>query len=343
METKEKIIMLATGNFLKYRLDLIDYGYPNIAQERIIFFVDKCSYDNLPQIYKDKYKFVFIEDYQKSYPISQKYEKFLCEKDEATYNDKIKTFYSRSTGNLYPYHITRLIFPYLIENDIKNFMILDSDYIFVDNSEQIAKAFDFLKPGEFHFPGYGIKPGGSYNDLYIKHFAEQYKDLKFEIEEFSTWDGFSKGFHFKSLDDMQLFFDLWNSTCELFLSDYNNHMSFTEISRDMMLANEWIIQYIAQVFKSNFNYEFKNSYSAFYSEELKINIGYHASKPEEKLYYTYDVRSYTGYEIFTYENIKTVADFVKNNKEALNNFYLYRIPNNFTFNITDSHVYFKSK
>jgi hypothetical protein len=340
---KDKIIMLATGNFLRYRLDLIDYGYPNVAQEKIIFFVDKCSYEPLPEEYKNKYSFVFIEDCQKDYPVSEKYEKLLCEPDEATYNDKIKTFYSTSTGNLYPYHITRLIFPYLIKNDIKNFIILDSDYMFIDNCDEIDKAFDFLKPGEFHFPLFGPKEAKYYNTLYKEHFSEKYKNLKFNIKEINNWDGFAKGFHFRSLNDMELFFNLWNDACELLLSDYNKLISFNETSRQMMLSNEWIIQYITEVFKDNLNYKVENTYSAFYSNESKLNIGRHVSRPEEKLYYSYDVCSYPGYEVFTYENIKTVADFVKKNKEALHNFYIYRIPENFELIITDSHVYFKEK
>lgn len=339
-----KIIMLTTGNFLRYRLDLIDYSYPTVAKEKIIFLTDKCSYDTISDDYKNKYKFIFIEDCQESYPISKKYELFLCEYDEAKYNDKLKTFYSPSTGNLYPYHITRLIFPYLIENNIKNFLILDSDYVFIDNLDLINKIFDFLEPGQFHFPLFGPKDGSVYNNFYIDHFVKKYRNIKFEVKELNTWDGFGKGFHFRNLEDMKLFFDLWNDTTELLLSNYNIFTNFIEISRNMMLSSEWIIQYIVGLFKSNFNYEVKNSYSAFYDSKLRLNIGFHTSKPEEKLYYTYDVRKYPGYENFIYDGIKTVADFVKNNKEALYNFYIYRISNHiFDINITDSHVHMKIK
>lgn len=337
-----KIILLGTGNILKYRIGLVDYAYPNVAKEKVIFFTNKCSYDDLSDYYKNQYNFVFIEDYTKNYPISQKYEKFLCESDEAEHHRKLRNFYSPTTGNLYPYHISRFIFLYLIENNIKNFVIGDSDYIFLDDVNEINKSLDFLKEGEFHFPFFGPKNPFHYINFCKEHLSEKYQNINFEVEEFLTFDGFCKGFHFRSLEEMKLFFDLWNDTIEIILSNYNKFIGFTEITVGTFLNPEWITQYLSKVFESNFNYRLENTYSAFYSEELKINTATHISRPEQQLYYE-GKESYGGYENFIYKDIDTVSDFIKQNRDALYAFYNNRAPNYFELKITDTHVLLKNK
>lgn len=342
----KKIIMFLTGNLLRYRLDLINYGYPNVAKEYIIIFTDRCSYDNcVSEEYKNKFNFVFIDDCRKNYPVSQKFERFLCEQDDVKYYEKLNTFYSCETGDLYPFEITRFIFIYLMENNIKNFIISDSDVVMVDDCNIIDKMLDFLNEGEFHIPRFGPGNPLPYNDFYKKYFSQKYTNLNFDVPEMRESDGYVKGFHFKNMDDMKLYFNLWNDAIELIMSDYKlfKSMGLTGCNIKIIMAAFWISPYLMHVFAHNLNYKITDCHSSFYINGS--DVYHHFCRPEERIYYDF-APSYGGWENFKYINgtmsgYKSISEFIQKNKEELYVYYKHRIKPNCKLEITDDHVFVK--
>ena len=135
-------------------------------------------------------------------------------------------FYNRDKKLFYPYDIQRFIFPYLIENNILNFVLIDSDFMFYNDESLIEKFFNRINPGILHTTFQGNHPN---RDGFVKFFNElvipNFKQIDFPTNDFKMMagDGFFRGFHFKNIQDMKLFFEVWNQTIEkLFTSEKYN-------------------------------------------------------------------------------------------------------------------------
>lgn len=330
-----KFIITITGPIMMYRLDLIKRASPSIIKNNIIIFTDDFSL----KIYKEKgydkdFNFVSMDEIRKNYPISLKHELLLNVDNEEEYFDSLINFkfYSRDKKLFYPFDIQRFIFPYLIENNILNFVLIDSDFMFYNDESLIEKFFNRVPSGVLHTVFQGDHPN---RDGFVKFFNElvipNFKQIDFPTNDFKmgAGDGFFRGFHFKNIQDMKLFFEVWNQTIEkLFTSEkYNFYVN----SNIQILDTSWICPFIMQYFK-NIGYKFHEYAEYTFFSDFGVNIGRHLTRPEDTFYIG---KRWVNHD-FVYDDIKTISDFIKKNKKPLTEYYNSHVS---ILEITDTHVY----
>lgn len=366
------------GPALKYRLDVFDHCNPDVSSF-VIIMTDKKSYPFYKE-YHNKYEFVFIDDIQRD-TLSLKYE--LVPSHFNTEEEHIKnlvSFYKDNRTN-YPYDINRFCFEFMIQKGITNFCIIDSDTSIVNNKNKVKEFFDSIPKGSTYAPFY------MYEQTEILQKNQFWSDVKnlFNIDLDLTLpspnqnsnlaelfdsgkigsinDGYQKGFHFRSVEDMKLFYKIWNSGI-LYLLKRKSDIEIDYTSTNMSLQivsdgrNIWSPEFVCSnayfFFLKNLNYKHISNViinpgdTYLYNPNIKNPFGMfnnvicrHRPKPEDNLYYgQMSPRGAWFNYLFDYSNIHTIQDFIKNNKEKLESYYKEY---NFEVEITDTHVYPKIK
>jgi hypothetical protein len=331
METKGKFIIQLTGPAVKYRLDILAKVCPE-ARHFLLCLTNKFSYP-LYKEYHDFFTFIIMDDYRKDYPVSLEKEIFPEFKTEEEYFSKIKSFYGSESGVFYPYDISRFIFPYLLENNILNFAITDTDFILDNNPEVLNKFFENIEPGTLYGPWHGEDSSSPpIKRQFFDELQPLFPQIKFEGPFFRTFDGFVRGCHFKNKEDMTLLYNIWNQSLEkLMASPY--YLGIISGHNGAIIHTEWIISYIMQFFQYDLGYNFKDYFSI--SMVDNINVGRHYTRPEDTLYL--GPRECWEYIGFDYSDTSTISAFIKNNKKQLAGYYA----GTFNVEITDTHIYTK--
>ena len=325
-----KFVITITGPALKYRLDLLKRASPNIIKDYIIIFTDEYSLP-LYKDYHDTFTFVTMDSIRKDYPISLEYEQFLNVPTEEELWAGLLDFYTGEKKKLYPYDIHRFILPYMAEQNILNFTIIDSDIMFRNDVNLIKKYFESIPPGTTFMPQFG--PDGAqplrmdFINQYVKpHFPQINFDTP-AIPNIITADGYVRGGHFKNKEDIMLYFNLWNTCVEqIYLTD------FSWINGNVILDLNWVSPYLMQFFES-VGYKFKCCMINF-SYLDNINVYKHVTRPEDTFY----LGARGGWEHFKfdYSDVTNVSSFIKNNKKQLKEYYDNHLK---TIEITDTHYY----
>jgi hypothetical protein len=332
-KTNGKIIVTVTGFFYKYRLDILAKTCPNI-KDFIIILTDKWSYKFYEE-YHNHFYFVIMDTYRNDFSV--KYELIPPFDNECEFITKIKSFYSVEEKKLYPYDIHRFIFPFLIEQNILNFVIVDSDFIMKNNFSTIEEYFNLIPKNSLNLIKF--EDMNVYGPEYLwNNLQTKYVDLDLNIKnKFISGDGWIRGFHFSSVKHMNLFFNLWNDALEYSL--LNLHVNN---GHQVIAQTEHISTNIMQIFEYNFGYNFFNSNDMLPYHFSKI--GKHVHRPEDTLY-TGKINFYDSVKCvidgkettnFDYSNTNSISDFIKNNKPRLVEYYLSYglVPE-----VTDTHVY----
>jgi hypothetical protein len=328
-KTSGKFIIAITGPLLKYRLAILKDACPN-AKDYLLFLTDKESY----QMYKEYhhfFDFVIMDDYREKYPFSLKYEVFPDFKTEEEFLKNISTFYGESTGNYYPYSISRFIFPYLMENNILNFSIICSDTILSNDADFLKSFFDSIPVGCCYSPDMGID--NHYIDIKMNFWKESiqplFPQIKLDTPFMRACDGYLRGFHFRNKEDMKLFFDLWNTSTEHIFTIQN----YRELGSNngLISEQEWISGHIIGFFEHQLNYIFKDAIDL--TEIKGKKCMYHCSRPDDTFY----MNSRKGtWPQFDYSDRTSISSFIKNNKKELHKYYDGQP---FQHEVTDNYVY----
>lgn len=318
-------ITTLTGPFLKYRLDLIRKVAPSV-KDYLIIFTDKFSYPFYHE-HHDFFNFVFMDEYRAKNEFSMKYELFAKFTSEKDFLENFDDFYGEKTGVYYPWETHRFIFPYLIENEIKNFAIVDTDFIFCDDGAMLGSFFTKVPEGSFCMHSMGedsVDRGQIWNEI-----QKRFTEIKLSSDQpLLDCDGYFRGFHFKTFEDMSLFYDIWNETIQYPIKNKDTHPH-------MLYHTDWIVPTLMQFFKENRNYSFYSLYDLIIMEGCKCrDLGRHYTRVEDTIY----VGPRGGWEIygFDYSDTTSIANFIKNNKRELINYYAP-----FDVELTESHVYTK--
>lgn len=323
--SNSKFIMLATGPLLKYRLDIIREVSPKV-KNYIIIFTDKFSYD-LYSEHHDFFNFVLMDEYRINDEFSLKNELLLESKTEQDFLSKYSQFYGSHNKNYYPWELDRFIFPYLIENNIHNFVITQTDFILKNDEKVVEEFFNSIPKGTLLAPWMGESKGNEIYDILQKTFTK----FKLKDEEiFKNCDGFFRGFHFHNKEDMKLFYDMW---CEAIKIPISLRMSH---SYGKTFHTEFIISWLMKVFSVHKKYIFSDMHEYTYIKHLNINIGKHYTRPEDTLYV--GSREQWKHFNFDYSDISSIKSFISNNKKQLEEYYN---GSPFDTQITDTHVFTK--
>ena len=321
-----KLIIPITGPLLKYRLDIIREVSPNV-KDHLIIFTDKFSYD-LYEEHHDFFNFVLMDEYRNKDSFSLKYELLPEWKTEKEFLEKFDSFYSNDTGVFYPWEIHRFIFDYLIENNILNFVITQSDFIFQNDSAIIKEFFDTIPQGTFYTPLMGKEP---HNSNYIwSEIQNKFPQLKLKYDEtlYAT-DGYFRGFYFNNVYDMKLFYNIWCEAIKIPIKNKSRHMT-------PLFYTDFIVPSLMQFFTKQKDYKLYDMYEFAFVKKFGKDIGKHYTRVEDTIYA--GEREQWKPHNFNYSNTSTVSNFIKNNKDQLKIYY-----GPFDTTITDKHVYTRMK
>jgi hypothetical protein len=321
-----KLIIPITGPLLKYRLDLIREISPNI-KDYLIIFTDKFSY-GLYKEHHDFFNFVLMDDYRNKDSFSLKYELFPEYKTEKEFLEKFNSFYSNDTGVFYSWEVHRFIFNYLIENNILNFVITQSDFIFQNDASIIKEFFDTIPQGTFYAPIMGKEQHNS--DYIWSEIQNKFPQLQLKYDEtLPSCDGFFRGFYFNDVYDMQLFYSIWCEAIKIPIKKKMRHQT-------PFFYTDFIATALMHFFTKQKSYKLYDMYKFVFVKRLNRDIGKHYTRVEDTIYA--GERSQWATHNFNYSDTSTVSNFIKNNKVQLKNYY-----EPFNTTVTDKHVYTRMK
>jgi hypothetical protein len=328
-ETVGKFIIQLTGPAVKYRLDILAKVCPEL-RHFLICLTNKESYE-LYKEYHNFFEFVIMDDYRSEYPISLEYETFPNYKTEDEFFAKVGTFYGSKTNRFYPYDIHRFIFPYLIENNILNFAISDTDFIVKNDFELLNKFFKSIPEGTMYGPWHGQDSSSlELKNKFWKDVQEFFPTIELNAPFIRTQDGWMRGFHFKNKEDMKLLYDIWNKSLDT-LFENQEYRQILVGHNGAVCQTEWVISYIIQFFEHQKKYSYVNCEKLLQVDNM--TIGRHYTRVEDTLYL--GKREVWNYLNFDYSDVSNISNFIKNNKEQLYRYY----DGTFKVEVTDTHVY----
>lgn len=333
MKTNRKFVIQVTGPAVKYRLDILAKVCPN-AKDYLVCLTNRYSYE-LYKEYHNFFHFVIMDEYRKNEHISLKHEVFPNYNTEDEYYANINSYYGHNTGVYYSYDISRFVFPYMIEKEILNFCIIDSDFILNNDAELLDKFFLNIPVGTIYAPWqdediYSVEIKKNFWKFDIQ---PSYQNIELSAPFVRNTDGFTRGFHFKSIEDMKLLYSIWNTSIDVLLD--NERYRKTIVGNNGKIFHlEWVISQIMQFFEYQKNYKFIDSHSFFTIEG--VTVGKHCTRPEDTFILG---PRWVDTENFDYSNTKNIASFIQNNKKQLASYYSKHFKE---FEITDTHVYTKT-
>lgn len=328
-----KFVMCVTGPMAMYRFDIMKKVFPDIIKDYVIVFTDTYSLNLYKDYYKD-FNFVDFEEIRKDYDFSILNERFLQVPNEEEYYKKLLNFYYRDGArpdkkiNLYSYDIQRFALPWLVNNNIKNFALVDNDYIISNDKDLINSYFDNIPINSLYnvwFAGGDLSSSDIKRLFFQKEVQPHFPGKGFDYSNMLTADGYIRGFKMEHTSEIKLFFDIWNKSIEKLYSD--DFWMWNITGGNLMLDNFWVLPNIMGFFKAW-------GYNNLHSLELKHadKVGKHYTRVEDTLYY--GKRSGWDRFNFDYSDTTCVSNFVKNNKEQLKEYY-----GPFETEVTDTHVY----
>ena len=323
IKTPYKFILLATGPMLLYRLDIIRKVCPGIV-DYLIIFTDSYSYD-LYKSHHDCFHFVLMDEYRADDQFSLEHERILhCETD-VEFISAFSEFYGRDKGLFFPWEIHRFVFPYLIENNITKFALTQTDFILRDSVDLINKFSDSIPDGSFTCPRMGkpcpTAPGRAFLEI-----QDQFPEITFSYDgDGYKYDGFFSGFNFKNIEDMNLFYNVWNTAIRFPILSRVTHIS-------LMSHTDHIAHQLMYIFCAQRGYNIYDPHSFF-----RINrqlIGCHKSRIEDTIYVFKSPRKAWENLGFDYSDTTSISGFIKNNKSRFQSWY-----GPLKTDVTDTHVY----
>lgn len=332
-----KFVMCITGPGAMYRLDLLKKACPDILKDYLIVFTDTYSL-NLYKDYHKDFNFVDFEEIRREnqYDFSVIHERFLQAPNEKEFFEKFSKFYFRDGARpgrnvrLYSHDMNRMAMPWLAENDILNFALVDNDYIISNDKDVVDTYFKKIPDNTLYtlwFYGGDQWSPDLKRIFFQKEIQPHFLNKGFDFSKpKNNADGWLKGFKMGHKNDVKLFFDIWNKSVEKIVTD--NFYLWNLTGGYVMLDCFWISPWVMQFFES-WGYNIKN----YHELQLEGWVGKHWTRVEDTFYYG----RRPGWERFNFDYTDTscVAGFVKNNKQGLKEYY----EGTYDVDVTDTHAY----
>ena len=317
-----KIIIPIAGAPVRYRLEIMKRAFPDLL-DYIIIFTTRTSYP-MYKDYHDDFEFVFIEDYQDDFSKnSDEFERFPEFETEEEYFRNIAGF-----EGAFSLDISRFIFPYLMENNIYNFIITETDFIFRNDIEALETVFNSVPEGTLYAPWMGDDVFSNNPELWtnIQHL---FPDIRLEYDKpIRMCDGFLRGFHFRNKEDMTLFYNIY---CEA-MKDAIKPAKINKIGTKLYYV-DYVVHILMQIFKKQKNYNWETCFKYTLVDGQKV--GHHVCRPEDTFYHARTPAWVEKYNLDR-KNVTSIEGFIKKNKKQLD--YYYR-DNGYVVEVTDTHAF----
>jgi len=279
--------------FLKYHPNTLD---------QYVFFV---THYELYEPYKDIAEIVDLDELRKNDTWSVENEKLLPEID---YNEYIhKTVTTRSY--LMPTHLHRFVFLWFKEKGYKKFTYLANNFYNTDNLETVQRFVGKIQDKTFYIHKNHLNTLLQGVPMYpecMEKLKKEFPNLNIVNEYWwHEWKG--QIFSFENLEDIQLFFELWDKIAHLG-GEYRLHNNFTH----GYLKIDGITGFIFRLFDLNKGYTTKH-----FPYELDLRFGRHLSSRFDQYYFEAGVDTWG---IRSYREGDTLEGWLEEHKEETDNY-----------------------
>jgi len=316
---KNKIIIPVTGPVVKYRLEIMKRAFPDLL-DFIILFTNKFSYDLYTE-YHDVFNFILMDDYQDDF--SKENEVFPDYKTEEEYFNNIKSF-----NGAVSLDISRFIFPYLMENNIYNFIITETDFIIRNDVKWLEDFFNSIPKGTMYAPSIG-EDAFNNNSLIWNNIQPHFKDIILEYNEpLKMCDGYLRGFHFNNREDMSLYYDIYCEAMKHAIVPEKIQLTGTKL-----YYTDYVSHTIMQIFQKQKKYDFKCMWDFTLKERQHLAI--HVCRPEDT-FYSVKVSSWSDFYNLDHRNVTSIKEYIQKNKKQLKHYYECH---GYQVELTDTHIF----
>lgn len=270
---------------------------------------------NLYEPYKDEVKIIDIDSIRKNHSWSKEYELLFNEKDPVLFAKNFNKVCEENKQYL-PLDLQRFALLEFYKEETLNFCYIGSNVQITNNKEHILEFFNKIPQGTFLAPFWSNIPEPCSVTEHIKDDLQAiYPQLKITNTRFK-FDGWGYGMHFRSKEDLLLFYNLWESILEIYYKKTNLENIILGASGGVT-NYELAIGWVMNIFTENFNYDFKNIHEFWTTDKL----GVHLSLIHDTWFYGGIRCGWTHFGFVLDEKIKTVADFIARNQEPIKVFY----------------------
>lgn len=243
---------------------------------------------------------------------SKENEILIYDKDPITYRERLAEFQSK--GIKFPYSIQRCIIPWLINRGVSKFAILDADCLLNYHGElesEFNSKIKDLAGNNFFGP---CMDTTSYKEEFLR--LSDSTLSKYNIEDsviknipplYWCFDGWLRGFYFNDIEDLQLFYNLWD---EILKESYKQKHSLLSHNAHTF-SDEWLHGLVMYIFTKI------GKASIVYEQGLAKHI-YH---PENHFHKLPHGLYKDGYKL---EETETREEFFKINRDKIIKFYAER-------------------
>jgi hypothetical protein len=182
---------------------------------------------------------------------SRQNETLIYEIEPEAYRQKFFEF--QKNGIRFPYAIHRFIIPYLIEKNITKFAILDSDCLINYGHEKELEYFvDSIKNycgDNQYFFGPVMSQTTHKEELWrvsfdvLKKYGIEPLMINDMEETYPIFDGYLRGFWLNNVEDLKLFYDLWNF---ILINCYSRNSPLIKASYHIV-SDEWLHGFVCYV------------------------------------------------------------------------------------------------
>lgn len=284
--------------------------------------------------YKSDVEIHDVDSLRLTHPWSNGEEIVFDEPDLIKHIQNFRKFcYDQEKFYLLPVNVLRFGIKDLAERNIKNICFIGNNVFMTDKQEIIDDYFSSIPAGTFHMPFIGVEndpvPCIIHDHLYdVLH--EKFPNIIFP-KTHNYIEGFQFGAHFRTVDDMMLFYEIWDFIVEQYYIDSKNNW-FNIMGGNALGYTRFddILGYVTKIFEVNFGYE-SVGFLKYWNNSA---LGFHLTTPHDTWYYAGGLPSWNLLPPTDNDNIQTVDEYVKKYKNELI-LYFNNHCTHCNFNITD--------
>lgn len=246
---------------------------------------------------------------------SKENEPLIKEYDNNTFIEKLQENSRR--GIIFPYGKHRFIIPWLLERDITNFVLLDSDCVlnyhnqhsnFIEYVNKNYENKNLLISIPIDFTTDINNIWEYFSEAFLKHGITE-TEVKELGNDIKMNDGWIRGFYFNDKKLLKLYFELWNDILKLCYKKEHELLKFNKWT----VADEWIHGLLGVLLKNKFN---------ILTEDISVGgqrLVNHFYHPENDYFNLHHYNLYQN--MFKLSSALSREEFFLKNKDKIITFY----------------------
>lgn len=334
---------MTEGKFFKISLGPVHFEtrfkpFMEIHKDCLDFYTHVVDNYDLYEPYKDQTTIVDLKKYQDNNPWSKKHEILYDERDPEKFIAGYRTF-TFGERNFYPLDLMRAALLNFYEDDVLNFSFIGSNIPVTQNRDSLNDYFKSIPSGTFGLAVFGEDGIVKYH--HTDHIKEDLQKLHPNMvigDEYLYFDGWIFSFHFRNKEELLLFYTIWDDFMRLYHENY--YAKGTLGTSAGYTQYESVIGYIMKIFKDSLQYEIRSILDFW---NLDKHGRYVSSLHDTFMYHQGgNIRHSNSYPFILDENINTVREFIRRNRDALEKYH-FDYGHNLEYKILEDNITIKFK